>query len=185
MRIAAGKFRNRAIKVPKGLQVRPTTNQLRQAVFNICQLDIEGGNFLDLYAGSGAMGFEALSRGARSVTFIEQDKKSLHCIQDNIKAFQVQEVARVLCGDVLKLLEQVEKRGEQFTHIYVDPPYESMEYQKILDFLEGSHLVAPGGRVFIEAKSNSGLELKVEHLQKLQFKDRRRFGLAELYQFVN
>jgi 16S rRNA (guanine966-N2)-methyltransferase len=183
MRIVAGSLRNRKIKVPTGLDVRPTTDQLREAVFNICQTFIAEGKFLDLFAGSGAMGIEALSRGAEAATFIDNNKSSIRCISENVKAFDLQDKATVLFGDVLKLLSQLR---EAFDIIYIDPPYDPDDadlYFNILTVIDQSAILKPGGRVFIEARHKAKIYLPLEGYERLIFRDRRRYGIAELFQF--
>ncbi len=187
MRIVAGEFRNRKIKVPEGLDVRPTTSQVREAVFNICQHTIAGARFLDIFAGSGAMGFEALSRGAEFAVFIDNSKNSIRCITDNAKELALQNNVSVLYGDAYKLLPQLDKRGEPFDIVYIDPPYDLDDpdcYLKLLNLLDESRLIKPEGRVFVEAMYKAKINLPLEGYQNLTFRDKRRFGIAELFQFI-
>lgn len=183
LRIVAGEYRNRKIKVPEGLDVRPTTNQMREAVFNICQHSIEGARFLDIFAGSGAMGFEALSRGAAHATFIDSGKSSIRCITDNVKALSLEANCSILSGDAVKILQQLERRGEGYSLIYIDPPYESDLYLKLLTLLDEGSLVSPGGRVFIESAFKSKINLPQEGLKSLTFCEKRRYGIAELFEY--
>lgn len=183
-RIVAGEFRSRKIKVPEGLDIRPTTNQVREAVFNICQHIIEGARFLDVCAGSGAMGFEALSRGAEFVTFIDSGKSSIRCIGENVKDYGVQAKCAMLCGDAIKVLQQLDQRGEGYNLIYIDPPYDLDLYFELLKIIDQGNLVKPGGRVFIEAAYNAKINLPLEGYESLTFYDRRRYGVSELFQFT-
>jgi len=102
MKIGGGVFGGRVLKTPKGEQTRPTTGLVRAAVFNVCQ-GIEGFRVLDLFAGSGAMGLEALSRGAAWVTFVEQHKQAAKCIRENVEMLGVQPQCQILCMPVLKI----------------------------------------------------------------------------------
>lgn len=186
MRIVAGNYRNRKIKTPEGLDVRPTTSQVREAVFNICQHLIEGARFLDIFAGSGAMGLEALSRGAAFATFIDSSKNSIRCISDNAKELAVQTKCSILHGDAFKLLPQLAKRGDSFDIIYIDPPYDLNDpdcYLKVLTLLDENRLLKPEGRVFVEARYKGDLQVPTEGFQHLTLRDKRRLGLAELFQF--
>ncbi len=179
MRIVAGEFKNRTIKVPKGLNVRPTTSRLREAVFNICQTYIEDCRFLDLYAGSGAMGFEALSRGAGHVTFVDNSKESYQCILDNIKTLDVKTRARALYGDVLKLSQEFNRLGERFDIIYIDPPYH-LENGNILELINNSTLLNDNGVLFLESSSD---KIDSHQLSNLSLKKERRFSKTLLQEF--
>ncbi|MEI8365929.1 MAG: 16S rRNA (guanine(966)-N(2))-methyltransferase RsmD [Parachlamydiaceae bacterium] len=128
MHIFSGLYKNRKISSPKGEKTRPTSGRLREALFNICQGEIENANFLDLFAGSGAMGLEALSRGAGWATFVDNSKESIRCIQTNIRALEVEKSTQVIYGDVFSTLKYFAKQGKNskvFDLIYADPPYES------------------------------------------------------------
>lgn len=175
VRIIAGLFKNRKIEVPKGLDVRPTTNQMREAVFNVCQSRIDGARFLDLFAGSGAMGLEALSRGAKSATFIENDKRSLKCILGNIENLSAQDKTTVLFGDVLQKIQAL--KG-QYDIIYADPPYEQREsYELLIRYLDKSSLLSEDCVVMMESQD----EIKVEDLSRLHLREVRRYGKAKLH----
>lgn len=129
MHIYSGQYKNRTISSPKGLQTRPTSGRLRECLFNICQGEIEGAHFLDLFAGSGAMGLEALSRGALSATFVDNSKESIRCIQMNIRALGVEKCSQVIYGDVFTILSNANSKAplakRSFDIIYADPPYET------------------------------------------------------------
>ena len=124
MHIIGGIYRNRTLIAPKGQEVRPTSSRLREALFNICQSYIQDALFLDLFAGSGAMGFEAISRGAKKATLIDLSKDSIRCIEANAASLNVEEQVQILQGDVFKWIERLQKQGVQFDIIYADPPYQ-------------------------------------------------------------
>src|ERR1700722_2602828 len=126
MQIYSGLHKGRVIQSPKGLKTRPTSGRLREALFNICQGEVEGTRFLDLFAGSGAMGMEALSRGAQSSTFVDNSKESIRCIQANIHMVKAEKHAEIIYGDVFDILGKLAKRGRSFELIYADPPYDQM-----------------------------------------------------------
>lgn len=188
MRIIAGKFKNRLIKSPKGTATRPTTERLREAVFNICQADIEGARFLDLFAGSGAMGFEALSRGAKEAVFLDRDRESVRCIQENIKALGLETQTKVLSGDFIKLLNGIARHLEQFEVIYADPPYkaenvgansERVPYSlQLLHLLDQLPLLAPQGYFFLEEAAN--FTFAEPQWQQISLVNTRRIGSAQL-----
>lgn len=191
MRIIAGIHKNRRLSSPKGLETRPTSSKLREALFNICQSYIQDAVFLDLFAGSGAMGLEALSRGAESATFIDSSKEAVKCILANVKTLQMDEQAIVICADVFKGMERLMKEGRQYDIIYADPPYgaltrkhdESMTYsEKIVKMVDTGTLLKPGAVLFVEEESQS----IVDHtdLQTLELRSTRHMGRSTLQQYV-
>jgi 16S rRNA (guanine966-N2)-methyltransferase len=183
MRIVAGINKNQSISTPKGMATRPTSGRLRAAVFNICQMYIEGAEFLDLFAGSGAMGLEALSRGASQVTFIDTSKDSILCVQKNLEHMKHEKHAKVYCGDVLQILDRLNSLEKQFDIVYVDPPYDAAEsYAKgILNLMEDSPLLKKGGVLFFEVPKI--VHLEEIPLEKLKILSSRQMGRSILYQF--
>ncbi|MBN8730721.1 MAG: 16S rRNA (guanine(966)-N(2))-methyltransferase RsmD [Acidobacteria bacterium] len=126
MRVIAGEFRRRLLKSLEGLETRPTPDRLREALFNVLQGRMKGVTFVDAYAGTGAVGIEALSRGAALVVFVERSNAAVRVIQENLAALKVTERARVIRGSVGTYLAA--QRGEL---VFLDPPYEQeAEYEK-------------------------------------------------------
>jgi 16S rRNA (guanine966-N2)-methyltransferase len=151
MRIIAGKFRSRTLRSLKSFALRPTSDRLRETLFNILSPSIQGASFLDLYAGTGAVGIEALSRGARHAIFIEEHGPAVALIRRNLESLGIGREAEVLSMDVLKGLERLEERQLHADFIFLDPPYaKNDEYQRTLEYLGESTLLAPGGRVIVE-----------------------------------
>lgn len=124
MRIIAGTLKRRAIKVPKNDRVRPTTDRTREAMFNLIahRLDLEDIDALDLFAGSGALGFEAISRGARSVVFVERDRDAMRTLRDNARHFEVEDACSLVQADAGVWLDRF--GGPPFDLILADPPYD-------------------------------------------------------------
>ncbi len=180
LRIIAGKFKGRILTVPKTVTTRPTQGSLRGAVFNICQLEIENATFLDLFAGSGAMGFEALSRGAAHITLVETNKQALFAIEKNITLLDVTTQVSLLNMDATLAIERLKARP--FDIIYVDPPYKE-QVGPILEKIEG--LLKPGGILFVEERFNPKKEpTPFTPRSKLLLKSSRRFGAALLHQYL-
>lgn len=180
MYIISGKYKKRALVAPKSDLVRPTTSQLREAVFNICQLNIEGARFLDLFAGSGAMGLEALSRGAEHATFVESNRQALEAIKKNIQALGVEKQTTLISLDVFKALEKFAQREKLFDVIYVDPPYGKGLSEPVLTFLDTHPLLNPDGSLFIE-----DADLKEPPLTHLRLHSERSIGRARLHEYRN
>ena len=177
MRITGGFLKNRSIKTPKGVQTRPTSEKLRQSVFNICQNQIEESHFLDLFAGSGAMGIEALSRGASSATFIENDRLALKTIRDNLSSLGLSSSATTLSGNVLLMLERL--KGKSFELIYVDPPYHKGLHEKTLLVLDHLELLSNNGTLFVEECS-----LEDNSFKNIELKKKRKMGNTFLFEFT-
>jgi 16S rRNA (guanine(966)-N(2))-methyltransferase RsmD len=175
---------------PKGLKTRPTSNRLRESVFNICQHQVQDANFLDLFAGSGAMGLEALSRGAHSATFIENNREAVKAIHHNLHQLRIEKQAHVYVEDAFRCIEKLAKKGEQFEIIYADPPYETMSKtnfgaisysQRTLQIVDASAILSPQGILFIEESKQ--LELDIDNLKTLMYADIRRVGRSYLHLF--
>jgi 16S rRNA (guanine(966)-N(2))-methyltransferase RsmD len=151
---------------------------LRESVFNICQNEIAGARFLDLFAGSGAMGLEALSRGAAHITLVENDRQALSTIRENIAALQAASQTTLIAGQAMRALKHL---ASPFDIIYIDPPYET----PILPFIEellARNLIETSGILFIEERSGSHapISLDVPELSKI---GSRQFGEALLHQY--
>ena len=191
MHIFAGLFKNRTLSSPKGLSTRPTSGRLREAVFNIVQSYIQDADFLDLFAGSGAVGLEALSRGAKSAVFVDHNKECIKCIQNNLEKLEIKKQGKVIYGDVFLVLRKLEKEGKQFDIIYVDPPYElqrktsegEIAYsQQILTMIDQSEILKKGGVFFIEEASSFSPES--ENLKSLTLHNSRQMGRSSLHQYI-
>lgn len=189
MRVVGGVYRNRTLAAPKGTLTRPTSGQLRECLFNICQGYIEGARFLDLFAGSGAVGIEALSRGASHATFIDTSKEALACMRKNIESFGLKDRTVILGQDILQGLRYLFKQGRQFDIIFSDPPYRhegefsSAYNEKVLKFVDEHALLSSSGILFLENPIES--PLIYNELKTMILKDSRRLGCAILEQYLH
>lgn len=183
MHIIAGNFRRRKIGAPSGTVTRPTSSRLRETVFNICQAEIENAHFLDICAGTGAMGLEALSRGAQSATFIDNNQPAIRTIYENIKLCGVEGRTQVFFKDALSALKQLEQEGMRFGLCYLDPPYHEKELLlSIISLLDQSKtLFMPNATLFIEDAANSLINGLV--LNNLTLESKRKSGDSILYVF--
>jgi 16S rRNA (guanine(966)-N(2))-methyltransferase RsmD len=151
MRVIAGEWRGRTLFSPGG-SVRPTLDRVRQILFDILGAEIVGARALDLYAGSGALGIEALSRGAEQVVFVESDARVRRTLERNLIAVQAEARARVLGRPVLPAIRDLLATGVAFDWVLADPPYGSREVEKLLDWLggPGGSLLSGRGGVVVE-----------------------------------
>lgn len=152
MRIIAGIYKGRPISFPK--HIRPTQDKVRQAIFDVLAGAVEGARILELFAGSGALGLESLSRGAASVCLIDSDRRSTNAIMRNLGALGLgadrHGVVRVYTNDVFRALKIFEKKGERFDLVFLDPPYHKELAKKALKTLASSGILPPRSFVIIE-----------------------------------
>lgn len=149
MRVIAGTARSLPLKAPEGLDTRPTTDRIKETLFNMMQWDIPGCVFVDLFSGSGGIGIEALSRGARKAYFVDNAPNAVSCIQQNLAFTKMQEHAIVLKQDVCSALGSI--REESVHIIFMDPPYESGQERAALAILQRMPYLTQDTIVIIEA----------------------------------
>lgn len=183
MKVFGGLYKGRPLVAPKGSSTRPSSGLVRQALFNICQGEIEGARVLDLFAGSGAIGIEALSRGASFVSFVEKETAAKKSLEENLKKLDCESSATLYFGDVFSLLPVIEKKEEPFDLIFADPPYlkewkGKLLSQHILDSISSTKLLKGGGVLYIE----EGKEISFP-LTSLQASPPRKYGNTYLYSF--
>ncbi len=182
MRIAAGRFRGRALKTPPGLGTRPTSDRARQAIFNILEHApwgegrLTGARVIDLFAGSGALGLEALSRGAAFALFVETDEAARGAIRDNIEAFGLFGEARVHRRDATDLGPRPGSAGEAFGLAFLDPPYGQGLAERALTKLAAGGWLAADALCVVEQRTDEPA-LQLAGFQTL---DTRTYGVARV-----
>jgi len=154
MRVIAGRYKGRRLKAPTWQGLRPTSDKLRETLFNILTPRIEGASVLDAYAGTGAVGIEAISRGAAQVTFVEQDRRAVALIEENLKMCAVQGGYTIHRGDVATVLPGLGSNA--FDLILLDPPYDITTMTAVLE--ASARALAPGGLVVLEHATRRELE---------------------------
>lgn len=150
MRIIAGTARSLPLKTIEGPDTRPTTDRIKETLFNILQRDIPGSYFLDLFAGSGQIGLEALSRGASYAVFVENGKKAAACVEDNIHFTKFDKESRLIASDVMTALRSMEGKYK-FDLIFMDPPYRKQLEREVLEYLRDSSLLKEDTVIITEA----------------------------------
>jgi 16S rRNA (guanine966-N2)-methyltransferase len=151
MRVIAGKYRRRTLRTLRGLALRPTSDRLRETLFDILGASVSGARWLDLYAGSGAVGIEALSRGAAQAIFVENHRAAVNLIHENLLGLGIGNEASVISARAEAGLKQLAARGFIADFIFLDPPYAlSGEYEATLEFVDDSPVLAPAGVVIAE-----------------------------------
>ena len=166
MRVIAGSARSLPLKTVPGLSTRPTTDRIKETLFNILQPRPKGCRFLDLYAGSGAIGIEALSRGASQAVFIEKNPAAVRVIEENLTFTRLRERSEVLRTDALLGISTLERRtGSAFDLVFMDPPYGQGEAERTLSKLSGSSLITEETLIVVE----ESIRFDPETLSELPF----------------
>lgn len=165
MRVIAGSARRLTLKTIEGLDTRPTTDRIKETLFNMIQLRLPQSQFLDLFSGSGGIGIEALSRSASRAVFIEQNPKAAACIRENLKTTRLEEQALVMGCDVLSGLRRLEGMDYRFDTVFMDPPYNQELERRVLEYLKDSPMIDEDTMIIIEAS----LETDFSYLESLGF----------------
>jgi len=176
MRIIAGKYKGRRLKAFKGTRIRPTSDRVREALFSILGDKVRGSRVLDLFAGSGGLGLESLSRGADKVVFVEKASSAREIIRDNITALSAESSCEVIPGDYRNALRSLGNKNVSFDIIFVDPPYQDTENgaaENILSLILESDTLRGDGLVVIEHSCRGKINVPDSYWKIIQFK---RYG---------
>lgn len=176
MRVITGSARGRKLSAPEGLDTRPTTDLVKEAVFSVIHFVVPYANVLDLFAGSGQMGIEALSRGASKAVFLDHSRKALEVIRQNLQATGFAKQAKVLSGDAEAFLQNA---VDKYDIIFLDPPYNQGYPQKLLPFL--AKPLSENGIVLYEHDKN---EVLPDETEELILKKRYRYGRSMVSSYV-
>lgn len=171
MRVIAGKARSLPLKTPLGADTRPTTDRIKETLFNMLQNQLADIVFVDVFSGSGGIGIEALSRGAKRVYFIEKDQSALKCIRDNLNFTKFTDSGVIITGDAQSAINRIH---EPVDMIFMDPPYHSKLNEEMLKIFKESILIHPDTLIIIEAAIDedmsfieaTGFEIKKEKKYK-------------------
>ena len=148
MRVITGSARGRRLKELEGMETRPTTDRVKEGIFNIIQFDIEGRKVLDLFSGTGQLGIEALSRGASSAVFVEQRRDAVTLTKDNLKLTELADKGRVVNGEAIAFLASCR---EKFDLIFIDPPYAANLWESVLDAIYRFDILSNHGIIICES----------------------------------
>lgn len=175
MRVITGKVRGKKLKEPSNYDIRPTTDMVKEAIFNIIQFDIEGRSVLDLFAGTGQLGIECLSRGAKEVTFVDQSKEAIAIVKQNLKTCGLE--GRVVQDDSIAFL----RRGAKFDVIIIDPPYASDLINNALSVINSVDILSEGGIIVCE----SSREKELPPMQSPYFmKKKYNYGKVKITTYI-
>lgn len=164
MRVIAGSAKRLQLKTIDGMDTRPTTDRIKETLFNMISSYLADSNFLDLFSGSGAIGIEALSRGAAYAAFVEQSKKAMDCVRENLQYTKLADRAELYETDVINALSLME-HNKKFDYIFMDPPYNKLSEKRVLEYLSTSRLLSEDGIIIVEAS----LETDFSYVSELGF----------------
>ena len=173
MRIIAGEYKGRKLDFPKNVDVRPTQDRVREALFNVITPQIQGKRVLDLFAGSGSLGIEAMSRGAEKATFVENNLKCIHIIKKNIERVAIEDKTVVLKMDVFRALGKFEEKGDVFDIVFLDPPYYKELPKKTLIMLSQYDILSPTNTIVIEHFKKDNIP---ENINNILIYNQKKYG---------
>ena len=180
MRIIAGEFSSRKLETLPGEKTRPTLDKVKEAVFSSLGGFFDGGECLDLYAGSGAIGLEALSRGINHCVFGDRNPKAVAVIKRNIASLGVEDRCEVYCMKDFQLLEKLKEDQKQFSLVYLDPPYEKEHNEEVISFLAQNHLLTKNARIIIEARKEDVFSETIETVHKIK---EATYGICKIHYY--
>ncbi len=157
MRIISGSKRGMVLETPEGLDTRPTSDRIKETLFNMIAFDIPDCNFLDLFSGSGQMGIEALSRGAKEAVFVEKDKKALTCINHNLAKAKFEDCSKVFNEDVFSAISRL-KCSDGFDIVFMDPPYNKLIEKQVLESLVSRDYITDDTMIIVEASIETSFD---------------------------
>lgn len=176
MRIIAGEARGRTLVASKGMDTRPTQDHVRESLFNILRNDTAGARVLDLFAGSGALALEALSRGAESAVLVDSALPAVQCVQRNVETLRAQQRTQVLHSDWKAALARLNQTGRAFSLVFLDPPYRITGLTDVFAALADQSLLEPGALVVAEHRAGTPPQPDGRFTQR----DARRYGDTEI-----
>ena len=166
MRVIAGKARHIQLKTVDTMNTRPTTDRIKETLFNMLHNDMPEATFLDLYSGSGAIGIEALSRGALRAVLVENDRDAIRCIRENLQKTKLSDSAVVMECDVISAIKKLDGKEKPFDFIFMDPPYNNQHEKNVLNALKGTSLVDEYTTIIVEAS----LETDFGYIEEMGYK---------------
>ena len=163
MRVITGSARGVRLKTPDGLKTRPTADRVKEALFSVIQFEVQGARFLDLFAGTGQMGIEALSRGAKSAVFVDEWKNACNLVRENLQLTKLAEKAKVVNLDYLSYLKTCR---ETFDIVFLDPPYAEIFLENALNKISEIDILSDRGIIICERSADKQLDLEIPGLKR-------------------
>jgi len=158
MRVIAGKARRLQLKTPEGFETRPTTDKIKETLFNILNPYLADADFLDIFSGSGAIGIEALSRGAKYAAFVENSKLALDCIKANLTSTKLEDLGETFALNAIEGIRALELQGKVFDIVFMDPPYNDLLEKEVLLALQHSNIIYCDTIIVVEASLKTNFD---------------------------
>ncbi len=176
MRVITGSAKGTRLKTPNGLETRPTADRVKEGIFSIVQFEVPGSSVLDLFAGTGQLGIEALSRGARQAVFIDSSREAIHLIQENVKKAKVQDSSKIVQTDYLAFLTQ---NTQKFHMIFLDPPYAENFLETALQKISEIDILTDSGIIICESPVEKQLFVELSGFSRKDY----RYGKTKITVF--
>ena len=177
MRVVAGEYGGRRLKAVPGMKTRPTTDKVKEAMFNIIGPYLEGGQVLDLFAGSGGLSIEAVSRGADHATLVDRQYQAIKTIHENLSVTKEEDKFTVLKGDAYKMLNKLAKQEQGFDYVFLDPPYKKQQILELMEQLKKLGLLNTDALIICETDQVADLP---EELADFELIKKADYGITEL-----
>lgn len=177
MRVVAGEYGGRRLKAVPGMKTRPTTDKVKEAMFNIIGPYLEGGQVLDLFAGSGGLSIEAVSRGADHATLVDRQYQAIKTIHENLSVTKEEDKFTVLKGDAYKMLNKLAKQEQGFDYVFLDPPYKKQQILELMEQLKKLRLLNTDALIICETDQVADLP---EELADFELIKKADYGITEL-----
>lgn len=177
MRVVAGEYGGRRLKAGPGMKTRPTTDKVKEAMFNIIGPYLEGGQVLDLFAGSGGLSIEAVSRGADHATLVDRQYQAIKTIHENLSVTKEEDKFTVLKGDAYKMLNKLAKQEQGFDYVFLDPPYKKQQILELMEQLKKLGLLNTDALIICETDQVADLP---EELADFELIKKADYGITEL-----
>lgn len=177
MRVVAGEYGGRRLKAVPGMKTRPTTDKVKEAMFNIIGPYLEGGQVLDLFAGSGGLSIEAVSRGADHATLVDRQYQAIKTIHENLSVTKEEDKFTVLKGDAYKMLNKLAKQEQGFDYVFLDPPYKKQQILELMEQLKQLGLLNADALIICETDQVADLP---EELADFELIKKADYGITEL-----
>ncbi|MDQ0350490.1 16S rRNA (guanine966-N2)-methyltransferase [Alkalibacillus filiformis] len=165
MRVISGRFKGHPLKAVPNMKTRPTTDKVKESLFHQIGPYFDGGSALDLFAGSGNLGIEAISRGMSSVVFVDHQYPAIQTVKDNVKKLKISDQCEIFRNDAIRAVKAAGKHGKKFDYIFLDPPYRKVSFDKIFNQLIKADVLVEGAMVICEHDPNDELPLDLKQFE--------------------
>ena len=180
MRIISGKHKGTKLYTLEGQNTRPTLDRVKEPLFSILQFDLPESTILDLFAGSGALGLEAISRGAKKAILCDKSREAIHIIEQNVDKLKSKSAIQILNQDYLEVLKMLKRKAEKLDIVFLDPPYKTDFAETACEKIAQYDLLNKNGIIIIETDQKENVIQKIQNLQRFEIYDERKYDRVNL-----